>query len=123
MSRYARTLRIALHCLPVALACAGSAHAAPSQDNTVPRADFDSCTKPQYPHADVQAGHQGTVSLGFLVDETGQVKDSKVVDSSGFATLDEAAREAIAKCRFQPALENGKPVQKWAKVQYMWTLR
>jgi protein TonB len=71
----------------------------------------------------VQAGHQGKVKLGFLVDENGRVKESKVMASSGFATLDEAARSALAQCSFQPALKNGKAVQQWAKVQYVWTLR
>jgi protein TonB len=117
-----RIIRTTLHCLFLALACAASAHAAP-QGSSSAKLDFKSCAKPQYPHADVQAGHQGTVKLGFLVGEDGQVKDSKVVDSSGFASLDDAARAALAKCSFQPALEKGKPVQQWTKVQYVWSLR
>jgi TonB family protein len=116
-----RIIRTTLQCLSLALVCAASAHAAP-QDSRIAQLDFNSCDKPQYPHADVQAGHQGTVKLGFLVDENGQVKDSKVMDSSGFATLDEAARAALAQCSFQPALKNGKAVQQWTTVQYMWTL-
>jgi len=44
------------------------------------------------------------------------------MESSGFATLDEAARSALAQCSFQPAMENGKAVQQWTKVQYVWTL-
>ncbi len=117
-----RIIRTTLQCLSITLACAASAHAAP-QDTSKARLDFKSCAKPEYPHADVQAGHQGTVKLGFLVGEDGQVKDSMVTDSSGFATLDEAARVALAKCSFEPALDNGKPVQQWTKVQYVWTLR
>ncbi|MFL6633049.1 MAG: energy transducer TonB [Massilia sp.] len=116
-----RIIRTTLQCLSVALVCAASAHAAP-QDTSNALLNFKSCAKPQYPHTDVQAGHQGTVKLGFLVDENGHVKDSKVVESSGFATLDEAARAALAQCSFQPALENGKAVQKWTYVKYEWTL-
>ena len=117
-----RIIRTTLQCLSIALACAASAHAAP-QDTRSAMLDFHSCAKPEYPRADVQAGHQGTVKLGFLVDENGRVKDSKVMESSGFTTLDEAARSALAQCSFQPALENGKAVQQWTKVQYVWTLR
>jgi protein TonB len=117
-----RIIRTTLHSLSIALACMASAHAAP-QDDRVAKLDFHSCGKPEYPRADVQAGHQGVVKLGFLVDESGKVKDSKVVESSGFATLDEAARSVLAQCSFQPALENGKPVEQWTKVQYVWTLR
>ena len=92
--------------------------------STVPAVvDFNTCAKPEYPHADVQAAHEGTVKLAFLVDEKGKVKDSKVMTSSGFATLDEAARSALAQCSFQPARKNGKSVQQWTTVLYVWTLR
>jgi TonB family protein len=128
-----RRLRTILQSLPVraaccaagvTLACASTAQAqntdgAADRNATI---DFASCAKPVYPHADVQAGHQGTVTLGFLVDENGGVKDSKVTGSSGFMGLDMAAQTALAKCSFQPALENGKAVQKWTFVKYVWTL-
>jgi TonB family protein len=134
MSSIERTLRSILQDLPfrtmcsVAFACAVGAQAAQAQDATgtddsVPRIEFTSCAKPVYPPADMQAGHQGTVTLGFLVDENGRVKDSKVTGSSGFMKLDMAAQTALGKCSFHPALENGKPVEKWAYVKYEWTLR
>jgi hypothetical protein len=31
-------------------------------------------------------------------------------------------REGIARCRFKPATEDGKPVQSWTNMQYIWTL-
>ena len=117
-----RTIRTTLQCLSLALACATSVHAAP-QETRMAQLDFNSCAKPQYPHEDVQAAHEGTVKLGFLVDENGQVKDSKVTESSGFTTLDEAARAALAQCSFQPALKNGEAVQQWTTVQYVWSLK
>jgi protein TonB len=117
-----RIIRTTLQCLSLALACASSAHAAPQGDDTA-TLDFKSCARPQYPLADVQAAHEGRVKLGFLVDENGKVKDSKVMTSSGFTTLDEAARSALAQCSFQPAHKNGKAVQQWTKVLYEWTLR
>lgn len=117
-----RIIRTTLQCLSIALACAASAQAAP-QGGSSAKLDFGSCAKPEYPHADVQAAHEGTVKLAFLVDEKGKVKDSKVMTSSGFATLDEAARSALAQCSFQPARKNGKSVQQWTNVLYVWTLR
>lgn len=117
-----RLIRTPLQCLSLALACVASAHAAPQGGSTA-RLDFNSCAKPQYPHADVQASHEGTVTLRFLVDENGRVKNSKVMASSGFTTLDEAARSALAQCSFQPAHKHGKPAQQWTKVQYVWKLR
>jgi TonB family protein len=74
------------------------------------------------PKADKQAGHQGTVTVAFLVDENGRVKDSKLAASSGFMRLDMTAQTALGKCSFHPALENGKPVASWAHVKYEWTL-
>jgi TonB family protein len=68
------------------------------------------------------AGHQDTVTLAFLVDENGHMKDSKVTGSSGFRGLDMAAQVALGNCSFHPALENGKPVEKWTHVQYVWAL-
>jgi protein TonB len=117
-----RIIRTTLQCLSLALACTPSAHAAPQGSSTA-MLNFKSCAKPQYPHPDLQAGHEGTVKLGFLVDETGKVKDSKVTASSGFATLDEAARSALAQCSFEPARKHGKAVQQWTKVDYVWQLR
>ena len=124
-----RHVRTILQSLPVgiALACLATAHAAQAQEaddteNSNAKINFASCAKPMYPKADVQAGHQGTVTLGFLVDENGGVKNSKVTGSIGFMGLDMAAQTALAKCSFQPARENGKPVEKWTYVKYEWTL-
>ena len=136
MSSIERNLRSTLQYLPIravlrvaglALACAALAHGAQAQQTdgaeiSVPRIDFASCAKPVYPQADMQAGHEGTVTLGFLVDEKGQVKDSKVTKSTGFRGLDMTAQVALMKCSFHPAIENGKPVEKWAHVQYVWSL-
>ena len=136
MSSIERNRRPILQDLPVrtlcraagiALACALGAHAAQAQDtagaeNSVTKIDFASCAKPVYPKADMQAGHQGTVTVGFLVDASGRVKDSKITRSSGFMALDQAAQSALGKCSFHPGLEKGKPVQTWAHVKYVWTL-
>jgi TonB family protein len=105
------------------LSVAGCATTADTKADQGALVDFNSCAKPEYPHADVQAGHQGTVTLSFLVGQDGKVGESKVVKSSGFATMDEAARTAIAKCSFHPAMKSGKPVKDWTKVQYVWTLK
>lgn len=101
------------------LAFAGPAHAA----DTHPLADFKSCAKPHYPQASLAAKHEGTVSLGFLVDASGSVVDAKVNNSSGHELLDTAARDAIKLCKFAPATKDGKAVQDWANVKYIWTLK
>jgi bla regulator protein BlaR1 len=123
--------KAAIPVLGLAVVCAASAHAPASQRGAIPPtrltetpiADFNTCAKPHYPAADLAADHQGTVTLGFLVDASGTVTASTVDKSSGYASMDEAARSALAKCRFSPALKDGIAVTEWAKVQYVWTLQ
>jgi len=124
--------RAAIPVLGLVLACAASAHAlatraapasTPMGGLTRPAvADFSSCTKPHYPQADIAAAHEGTVTVNFRVEASGIVTDSTILRSSGYASLDEAARSALYRCRFEPALRNGKPVSGWQPVQYVWTL-
>jgi TonB family protein len=75
-----------------------------------------------YPAESLKAGHTGTVTLMFLVDQNGKVNDSKVRKSSGSVLLDEAARNAIALCRFKPGSVAGVPASLWVPVQYVWVL-
>jgi D-alanyl-D-alanine endopeptidase (penicillin-binding protein 7) len=120
--------RAAIPVLGLVLACAASAHAfssrgADAADLDRPaRMDFASCTKPSYPHADLASGHEGTVTLSFLVDTNGTVLDSRVLRSAGFRDLDKAAQAALNLCRFSPAIRHGRPVRTWAPVQYVWTV-
>ncbi|NHZ87493.1 TonB family protein [Massilia sp. CCM 8733] len=86
------------------------------------RINLSTCTKPAYPTAALRKDEQGTVTLFFLIGPAGKVLESKVLRSSGSAHLDEAARFALEKCRFSPALVDGKPVEAWTKMQYVWTL-
>jgi D-alanyl-D-alanine endopeptidase (penicillin-binding protein 7) len=125
--------RAAIPVLGLVLACAASAHALSTRDATAAAVtaadlsrravmDFTSCRKPMYPQADFTAGHEGTVTVGFLVDTDGTVADSRLLRSSGFSGLDRAAQTALHKCRFSPALKHVHPERAWAAVQYVWTL-
>lgn len=81
---------------------------------------FESCARPTYPEQEAKQNHQGTVTLRFLVGADGKVKESRVMKSSGYPDLDDAALVAISKCRFNPLIANGKPVDAWIPVQYDW---
>jgi bla regulator protein BlaR1 len=136
MSRIKRLLRpdaqalnwkAAIPVLGLAAACiAGCAHTPAGQAPPAPViaavADFTTCAKPHYPMESLRHEQQGTVTLGFKIGEDGKVEDSNVKKSSGFPLLDEAAREAVAKCRFKPASQGGKPIPAWMSMQYVWTL-
>lgn len=112
------------------LACviAGCAPLTPSQalidsPTRVALVDFTGCTQPEYPPSDRRAGHQGTVVLGYRIREDGKVMESKVNRSTGYPLMDEAARLAIDKCRFRPAMQDGQPVESWVDIMYIWELR
>lgn len=123
--------KAALPVLAMATACiAGCAGTAPPPADalgpdaitTKPLARFDSCAKPEYPAEALARRLEGTVTLRFLVDTDGSVAEALVAKSSGDASLDEAARAAIAKCHFTPGTAGGKPARAWAPVQYVWSL-
>ena len=80
------------------------------------------CQKPEYPPASLRASETGTVLLNFLIDVSGKVIDSKVLKSSGYRRLDEAARRALADCQFKAGTVDGKPEQSWAKLEYVWKI-
>ena len=89
----------------------------PSDDDPQP------CSKPEYPRASLRHEEQGTVTMSFLIGVNGKVKAGKIVRSSGYPLLDNAALEGIAKCRFKPGTENGQELEQWVPVQYVWKLQ
>jgi bla regulator protein BlaR1 len=124
----ALTWKAALPVLAMATACiagcagTASSHETPGKDalTSKPLAQFNSCAKPAYPAEAYARRAEGTVTLRFLIDTDGSVADALVAKSSGDASLDEAARAAIAKCHFKPAIADGKPARAWVPVQYVW---
>lgn len=109
--------------LLVAAASGSLAHAGSGQAARDPRPALDpsSCSRPVYPEQDAREKNAGTVVLYFLIGPEGDVLESKIQRSSGHPSLDEAARSALAKCRFRPPMVDGKPVRAWTGVQYVWT--
>ena len=65
---------------------------------------------PVYPQEAVRLGQQGAVVLLIHVSADGAAIGSDVVESSGYNSLDQAARQAVARWRFQPGMKDGKPV-------------
>lgn len=58
-------------------------------------------------------GLQGKVDMYLLVTEKGGVKQVKVVQSSGYAILDDAATQYGKNLKFKPATREGKPTGIW----------
>jgi protein TonB len=88
---------------------------------TDPAAAPEGCKAPAYPRDAMRYEIQGTVTLAFLIGLDGVVRDSKILRSSGNASLDDTARVALAKCQFKPGMEQRG--EAWVQVQYVWTLQ
>lgn len=82
-------------------------------------------TEPQYPEEARRAGAEGTVAVRIEVKETGQPGDIAVVRSSGRASFDAAAVEAVRSWRFVPAQEadTGQAVRCYTTVSVIFRLR
>ena len=89
---------------------------------TAPVVQAKSCEPPAYPAASRRLGESGAVVLNFLIDTEGKVVESRIDSSSGVARLDEAARRALALCKFTPGTVDGRPEQSWHKMRYVWQL-
>ena len=73
---------------------------------------------PEYPRLAQTAGMEAVVWVKALLDKNGNVRDAMVLKSSGSkAGFDEAAVKAAYKCRFKPAIQNGRPVAVWVSYQ------
>jgi protein TonB len=71
---------------------------------------------PVYPRDSALRGEAGLVQLRTLVDARGRVTQVQLVHSSGFKSLDTAAVRAVGKWRFEPQVQDGRPVSAWTAV-------
>lgn len=78
--------------------------------------------KPGYPPASRRLGEEGRVVLRVHVGAGGQAEAVDIKQSSGFARLDTAARDAVARWRFVPARKGDLPVAAWVLVPVVFNL-
>jgi protein TonB len=65
---------------------------------------------PSYPALARRRRQEGDVLLAVRVDAAGRPESVEVQESSGFASLDRAAVEAVAHWEFEPGRQDGAPV-------------
>jgi protein TonB len=65
---------------------------------------------PEFPDEAAMNGEHGTVILVIHITPAGTASGVDVTRSSGFVLLDRAAREAVLRWRFLPAVKDGQPV-------------
>lgn len=78
--------------------------------------------RPPYPEDARRRGEEGMVLLRVAVTREGLAASVDIVRTSGFPGLDTAAREAIARWRFQPAEQLGRQVDGEATVTVRFAL-
>ena len=69
---------------------------------------------------DEQVG--GTVVLKLLISPAGSVDTAYVYESSGHASLDSAAVADSRLLRYDPAEQDGEPIEVWAKLPVIYPL-
>jgi protein TonB len=71
---------------------------------------------PAYPTLSRRMKEQGRVILRVRVNPAGTADEVQVRTSSGFARLDESARETVAHWKFVPARRGSEPVPEWVLI-------
>ena len=77
----------------------------------------------EYPERMITIEAEGLVIVGAALDTFGRVFDTRVLKSSGFTELDNAAVEAVRKARFSPAMQHDKPLAVKISVPVRFSLR
>ncbi len=79
--------------------------------------------KPSYPQISRRLNEEGRVMLRVFVDSSGKPQEIKVLQSSGFQRLDQAALETVKQWRFIAAQRAGQAVASWVQVPISFQLR
>lgn len=76
-------------------------------------ASYLNAPNPAYPEQARRLGYQGKVLLNLLVGSNGNVEKVRLLQSSGYAILDDAAIDSLSDWLFVPTMLDGKPVAYW----------
>jgi len=77
----------------------------------------------EYPSLLRDAGIGGTVRVYFFIDENGQVRDTRIDQTSGHQALDDAALAVADVYRFSAALNRDKKVPVWVSFPITFQVR
>ena len=79
-----------------------------------------SCTTPEWPMEARRYETEGVTVLHFRIDADGNVDGAKVVGTSSWKLLDEAALHSLVQCKFKPRLQAERDTS--YAIQFLWTL-
>lgn len=66
---------------------------------------------PDYPTLSRRLGEEGKLMLQVELDESGHISNTRIINSSGYSRLDNAALAAVKTWRCKPAVRDGQPVR------------
>ena len=103
---------------------APAAAAKPPAPVVAPRFDaaYLNNPRPEYPRLARRLGEHGRVLLHVFVNPAGRPEKIEVRTSSGYARLDQAAREAVQQWHFVPARQGDEAVGAWVLVPITFVL-
>lgn len=94
-----------------------------TEPKTISSVEYLQMPQPTYPAVSRRLAEQGKVLLRILINEHGQPERADLESSSGFARLDEAARQAAMHALFKPHRENGRPIAVYVMVPIIFSLK
>jgi len=66
---------------------------------------------PKYPVSAARDRREGWATFSFIIEKYGSVSNVITKETSGSKDITLAAKKAVLKWQYQPAMENGKPIQ------------
>ncbi|WP_085299816.1 energy transducer TonB [Cognaticolwellia mytili] len=79
---------------------------------------------PRYPADAARSSREGWAKFSFIIEKDGSVSNVITQETSGSKDLTLAAKKALIKWQYEPAIENGHPVQQCVNnVQFSFNMR
>ena len=78
---------------------------------------------PAYPPLSRRLGEQGVTVVRVLIGADGLPRHASIRSSSGYARLDDAARDAVMRWRFVPGKRGGVPEAMEFNIPINWVLK
>ncbi len=99
----------------------GDITVAQKTSNALPRYDLN--PSPHYPNVAKLRGWEGKVVFEALILKSGRVGHLNLLASSGYRSLDNAARKAISRWQFKPATSFGLSIDSQVKIPITFSLK
>jgi protein TonB len=81
------------------------------------------CGDQYFPASAKRMNHEGTTIITFTIGVDGYPKNITVKESSGFEELDQAAIPCATRWHYNPAMQNGQPVEVQQTAKVVWQIQ